>query len=208
MPENIAHPGCAVIQSLDCVGNTTLFKFHELNSTRNHIILARPHCNQNSSLKSYFTLVVIQLQSTHFQQCETEKVFWSVTLLQVHFPSRFTVAGFLIPPTMQVKGATNILPTGFRSKNHSIVSFLSLSKMQHLSVTPNDIRTELQGKSPGEFLFKMNQVLSNFKSFFAQDSRRKARIILAYRIPQVSRQSQLYSPVWFVSSFNTNIHST
>ena len=73
--ENIAHldnPGCAAIQPL-LAWETHLF-FHEFNSTRNHIILARPHYNQNSSLeRSYFTLV-IQLQSTHFQYCETEKL--------------------------------------------------------------------------------------------------------------------------------------
>ena len=35
----------------------------------------------------------------------------------------------------------------------------------------------------------MRKVLSNYKSCFAQDNRRKAGIIVAYRIPQVSRQS-------------------
>ena len=51
-------------------------------------------------------------------------------------------------------------------------------------------------------LRKNETTLSISKSYFAQGSRRKATIILAQRIPQVSRQSQLYSPVWFGASFN------
>ena len=105
---------------------------------------------------------------------------------------------------MGVKGVTNSSHGRASASRTSIVSFPYLSKRQHLSVTANDIRTDLQGKSLGKFLFKMKKVLSNYKSYFGQDSRRKARIILAYRIPQVSRQSQLYSLVWFIPSFNAD----
>jgi len=70
-----------------------------------------------------------------------------------------------------------------------MVSFSYLSKWQHLSVIANDISTDLQGKSLAKLLFKMKKVLSKYSNYFAQDSRRKTRIILAYRIPQVSQNS-------------------